>query len=158
SGVDTASILEQANSYDNDGARRKLVKDMVFAALGVEETDDMFQETTHKFTWRGTTRTVEVLFYNIREITDFTLFEARGDDWKVIVDFPFDRDNHTVSDDRARIQEYESHSSPTRTLCWLPYFFSQTAQKDLGTLVRLEYVLKTDDRFSSFSKHLSPVD
>ncbi len=158
SGVDTASILEQANSYDNDGARRKLVKDMVFAALGVQETDDMFQETTHKFTWRGTTRTVEVLFYNIREITDFTLFEARGDDWKVIVDFPFDRDNHTVSDDRARIQEYESHSSPTRTLCWLPYFFSQTAQKDLGTLVRLEYVLKTDDRFSSFSKHLSPVD
>lgn len=158
SGVDTASILEQANSHDNDGARRKLVKDMLFAALGVQESDDMFQEISHKFLWRGTWRTVEVLFYNIREITDFTLFEARGDDWKVIIDFPFDRDNHTVSDDKARIQTYEQQGNQTRTLCWLPYFFSQTAQKDLGTLVRLEYVLKTDDRFNSFSKHLSPTD
>ena len=36
--------------------------------------------------------------------------------------------------------------------------FSANRQKDLGMLVRLEYVLKTDDRFLSFSKHLSPVD
>lgn len=158
SGVDTASILEQANPYDNDGARRKLVKDLLYSALGVQESDDMFQETNHRFLWRGTWRNVEVLFYNIREITDLSVFEARGDDWKVIIDYPFDRDNHTVSDDKARIQIYEQQGNQTRTLCWLPYFFSQSAQKDLGMLVRLEYVLKTDDRFLSFSKHLSPVD
>lgn len=158
SGVDTASILEEANSYDNEGARRKLIKDMVFAALGVKEADDLLQETSHKFLWRGTWRTVEVLFYNIREIKDVTLFEARGDDWKVIVDYPFDSGTHTVADDKARIETYEQQGNQSRTLCWLPYFLSQQAQKDLGTLVRLEYVLKTEDRFNSFSKHLSPTD
>jgi len=112
----------------------------------------------HQFVWKGSRRTVEVLFQNIREINDFNLFEARGDDWKVIVDFPFDKDNHSPADDKARIQEFEAAGNSARTLCWLPYFFSQNSQRDLGSLVTLEYVLKNDERFNSFSKHLSPVD
>lgn len=156
SGVDTESILEQARIHDNDGARRKLVKDLVFEAFGVKDDNQLFIE--HQWMWRGTRRSVEVMFQNIREISDFSTFEARGDDWKVIVDFPFDKDGRSPADDKARIQEFEGTGNTSRTLCWLPYFFSQNAQRDLGTLVTLEYVLKSDDRFSSFSKHLSPVE
>ncbi|MBR9910596.1 MAG: cell division protein ZapE [Gammaproteobacteria bacterium] len=156
SGVDTESILEQARIHDNDGARRKLVKDLVFDAFGVTDDNQLFIE--HQWQWRGTRRSVEVMFQNIREISDFSTFEARGDDWKVIIDFPFDKDGRSPADDKARIQEYEARGNSTRTLCWLPYFFSQNAQRDLGTLVTLEYVLKSDDRFASFSKHLSPVE
>ena len=156
SGVDTESILEQAQIHDNDGARRKLVKDMVFEAFGVEDNNQLFIE--HPILWQGTRRNVEVLFQNIREISDATTFEARGDDWKVIIDFPFDKDNHSPADDKARIQEYEDSGGSARTLCWLPKFLSQTAQRELGTLVRLEYILKNDERFNSFSKHLSQVD
>ena len=156
SGVDTESILEQAKIHDNDGARRKLIKDLLFEAFSVQDDNQLFIE--HPFAWRGTRRTVEVMFQNIREISDFTTFEARGDDWKVLVDFPFDQGNHSPASDRARIQEYEATGNATQTLCWLPYFFSQSAQRDLGTLVTLEHVLKSDDRFASFSKHLSPIE
>ncbi len=156
SGVDTEAILEDAKVHDNEGSRKKLVKDLVFEAFGVEDENQLFIE--HQFVWKGSRRTVEVLFQNIREIDDFNLFEARGDDWKVIVDFPFDKDNHSPADDKARIQEFETAGNSARTLCWLPYFFSQNSQRDLGTLVTLEYVLKNDERFTSFSKHLSPVD
>ncbi len=156
SGVDTESILEQAKIHDNDGARRKLTKDLLFEAFGVQDDNQLFIE--HPFAWRGTRRTVEVMFQNIREISDFTTFEARGDDWKVLVDFPFDQGNHSPASDRARIQEYEATGDATQTLCWLPYFFSQSAQRELGTLVTLEHVLKSDDRFASFSKHLSPIE
>ncbi|EPW8643381.1 phage resistance protein [Pseudomonas aeruginosa] len=156
SGVDTESILEQAKIHDNDGARRKLTKDLLFEAFGVQDDNQLFIE--HPFAWRGTRRTVEVMFQNIREISDFTTFEARGDDWKVLVDFPFDQGNHSPASDRARIQEYEATGNATQTLCWLPYFFSQSAQRELGTLVTLEHVLKSDDRFASFSKHLSPIE
>lgn len=156
SGVDTESILEQAKIHDNDGARRKLVKDLVFEAFGVQDQNQLFIE--HPFFWRGTRRSVEVMFQNIREIADFTTFEARGDDWKVIVDFPFDQGGRSPADDKARIQEYEATGNATRTLCWLPYFFSKQAQNDLGMLVVLEHVLKTEDRFSSFCRHLSPVE
>lgn len=156
SGVDTESILEQAQIHDSDGARRKQIKDMVFEAFGIQDDNQLFIE--HRTLWRGTWRTVEVLFQNIREIVDFSTFEARGDDWKLIVDFPFDSSGHSPADDRARVQAFEAQGNSTRTLCWLPYFLSQSAQKDLGVLVRLEHVLKSDDRFASFSKHLSPVD
>ncbi|UZE96940.1 hypothetical protein [Alkalimarinus alittae] len=156
SGVDTESILEPARINDNTGARRKLVKDMVFESFGIQDDNQLFLE--HKFQWNGTHRRVEVLFQNIREISDNTTFEARGDDWKVIIDFPFDMENHSPADDKARIQDYEAAGNSARTLCWLPYFLSQNAQRDLGNLVTLEYVLKNEDRFNSFSKHLSPVD
>ena len=156
SGVDTESILEQAQIHDNDGARRKLIKDMVFEAFGSDDDNQLVLE--HQIVWKGARRSVEVMFQNIREISDLTVFEARGDDWKVIVDFPFDTENHSPADDRARIQVFEEQGGTARTLCWLPYFFSQTAQRDLGTLVKLEYILKNDERFNSFSKHLSPVD
>lgn len=129
---------------------------MLFEAFGVQDDNQLFIE--HPFAWRGTRRTVEVMFQNIREISDFTTFEARGDDWKVLVDFPFDQGNHSPASDRARIQEYEATGNATQTLCWLPYFFSQSAQRELGTLVTLEHVLKSDDRFTSFSKHLSPIE
>lgn len=156
SGVDTESILEQAKIHDSEGARRKLVKDLVFDAFGVSDDNQLFIE--HRWLWRGTRRAVEVMFQNIREISDFSVFEARGDDWKVIVDFPFDKDGRSPADDKARIQDYEAMGTSTRTLCWLPCFFSQSARQDLGSLVTLEYVLKNDDRFNSFSKHLSPVE
>lgn len=156
SGVDTESILEQAQIHDNEGARRQLVKELVFDAFGVQDDQALFIE--HSLLWKGTRHTVEVMFQNIREIKDLSVFEARGDDWKVIVDFPFDRENHSPSDDKARIETYEASHNITNTLCWLPYFFSQSAQKDLGTLAKLEYILKSDDRFTTFSKHLSPVD
>lgn len=156
SGVDTASILSEADIHDNEGARRKLVKDMVFEAFGIHDDNQLFLQ--HRVFWRGTWREIDVMFQNIREISDFNTFDARGEDWKVIVDFPFDTGTHSPMDDKVRIEEYEARGNSTQTLCWLPFFLSQKAQTDLGMLVRLEYVLKSDDRFISFSKHLSQQD
>ena len=153
SGVDTESILEQAQIHDSDGARSKLVKDILFDEFGIKDERQLFLE--HSVLWKGSRRSVDVMFQNIREITDTGTFEARGDDWKVIVDYPFDKSGHSPADDKAKIETFEDSA---RTLCWLPYFFSKSAQKDLGTLVKLEYILKNDERFSSFSKHLSPTD
>ncbi len=148
SGVDTESILEQAKIHDNDGARRKLTKDLLFEAFGVQDDNQLFIE--HPFAWRGTRRTVEVMFQNIREISDFTTFEARGDDWKVLVDFPFDQGNHSPASDRARIQEYEATGNATQTLCWLPYFFSPVGPARTGNLGDSRTRTESDDRFTSF--------
>ncbi len=156
SGVDTESILEQAQIYDSEGTRRKLIKDILFQEFNVQDDGELFLQ--HQIAWRGTRRNVEVLFQNIREISDFSRFEARDDEWKIVIDFPFDKDNFSPRDDKARIQAFADSGRVARTLCWLPYFLSQRAQQDLGTLVKLEYVLKNAERFNSHSKHLSPVD
>ena len=156
SGVDTESIIEQARINDNDGNRRRLVKEMVFDAFGIRDDNQLFVE--HEWLWRGTRRRVEVLFQNVREITDDSLFESRDDQWKVIIDFPFDTGNYSPTDDQARVRDFEAAGGQARTICWLPYFLSQSAQKNLGKLVVLEDILKSEDSFNRYSRHLSPQD
>ncbi|WP_020506075.1 DUF6079 family protein [Lamprocystis purpurea] len=156
SGVDTESIIEQARINDNEGNRRRLVKEMVFDAFGIRDDTQIFVE--HEWLWRGTRRRVEVLFQNIREMTDDSLFESRDDQWKVIIDFPFDTGNYSPTDDQARVRDFEAAGGQARTICWLPYFLSRSAQKNLGKLVVLEDILKSEDSFNRYSRHLSPQD
>ncbi|MBK5938347.1 phage resistance protein [Halochromatium roseum] len=156
SGVDTESILEQARINDNDGNRRRLVREMVFEAFGIRDDNQLFVE--HDWLWRGTRRRVEVLFQNIREITDDSLFESRDDQWKLIIDFPFDTGTYSPTDDQARVRDAEGAGVQAQTLCWLPHFLSEGAQKNLGKLVVLEEVLKSEDSFNRYSRHLSPQD
>jgi hypothetical protein len=156
SGVDTEGIIEQARINDNDGNRRRLMRELVFDAFGIRDDGQLFVE--HAILWRGTRRRVEVLFQNVIEITDDSVFEARGEQWKLIIDFPFDAGGHTPSDDQARVREYEAAGGQSLTLCWLPYFLSEPMQKNLGKLVVLEQVLKSDDSFNRYSGHLSPQD
>jgi len=156
SGVDTESIIDQARINDNEGNRRRLIKEMVFEAFGIRDDNQLFVE--HELLWRGTRRRIEIVFQNIREITDNSLFEARDDEWKIIIDFPFDTGTYSPTDDQAVVRSYEDQGGQGRTLCWLPYFFSQSAQKNLGKLVVLQEILKSDDSYSRYSAQLSPQD
>ncbi|MCG7935437.1 MAG: phage resistance protein [Candidatus Thiodiazotropha taylori] len=156
SGVDTESIIDQARINDNEGNRRRLVKEMVFEGFGIRDDNQLFVE--HELLWRGTRRRVEVVFQNIREISDHSLFEARDDEWKIIIDFPFDSGNYSPTDDQAVVRNYEAEGGQGLTLCWLPYFFSHSAQKNLGKLVVLQEILKSSDSYNRYSGHLSPQD
>lgn len=156
SGVDTESIIELARISDNDGNRRRLIKEMVFDAFGIRDSNQLFVE--HEIVWRGTQRRVEIVFQNIREITDNRVFEARDDEWKVIIDFPFDTGNYSPTDDQAVVRNYEEQGGQTLTLCWLPYFFSESAKKSLGKLVVLQEILKSEDSYTRYSRNLTPQD
>lgn len=156
SGIDTESIIEQARINDNEGNRRRLVRELVFEAFGIRDENQLFVE--HEMLWRGSRRRVEVVFQNVREIQDNRTFEARDDEWKVIIDFPFDTGRYSPTDDQAKVREYEADGGQGRTLCWLPYFFSPAAQKNLGKLVVLQEILKSDDSYGRYTSHLTPQD
>ncbi|QDU41271.1 hypothetical protein Mal4_56370 [Maioricimonas rarisocia] len=153
SGVDTESIIRQAEREDNQGNRIRRVRQMLFEQLGVEGDGEF--EHRYDFLWRNTSRECVVLFRNIRELTDTSLHNDE-DEWKLIVDFPFDEQGHGPRDDISKLQAYKSsHPDGARTICWVPQFFSEEARSDLGLLVVLEYVL-TGERFDQYSSHLSP--
>lgn len=153
-GVDLQPILERAEAVDNYGNKVARLKMLVFEALGREEHQDLFFR--NEFRWRGTDRQAEVIFGNIREISDDQL-EARGEDWKVVIDYPFDRDGHNLNEDLHRLDAFRATFPSQRTLCWLPSFLNHEAQKAIGTLVRLEHIL-ADNRFKTFVEHLSEQD
>jgi len=151
-GVDIEPILRAAEAYDNAGNRRKRVREALFKELEIPDVGDLFN--TYKFNWRGTPREIELLYENVREMTDDRL-RGRSGIWTVVLDFPFDDNNFGPADDLARLAEYRG--GDTRTLLWLPSFLSNKALADLKRLVVLDYILQ-GERFDTDAGHLSYVD
>jgi len=151
-GVDIEPILRAAEANDNAGNRRKKIRETLFEQLGIQDAGGLF--TTYEFVWRGTRREVELLYENVREMTDDRL-RGRSGAWSVVIDFPFDDANFGPADDLARLGAYRG--GDTRTLVWLPSLLSNKALADLGRLVVLDYILQ-GDRFDNYAAHLSFVD
>ena len=141
--------LAPAAFRDNPGTRRRRVREMLFEQLGVTDTNDVF--ATYPLLWRGTKREVEVLFENVREMSDEKLRRCLGT-WTVVIDFPFDDPKFTPADDLAGLADYRGDD--TQTLVWMPSFFSAKAQHDLGRL--LDYIL-TGERFNELAAHRGPA-
>jgi hypothetical protein len=153
-GVDTEPILAKARGEDSVGNRRRRVRQMLFEQFGIEDADQFF--LTLPFRWRNTDRACEIVFANVRDLPDPSL-EA-SDYWRVVIDVPFDEAGHGPRDDLGRLQQFRhSHPNGTRTLSWVPNFFSEDAQRDLGLLVVLEHIL-AGERFTSYASDLSPPD
>jgi len=155
SGVDTESIIQQAEREDSQGNRVRLLRQMIYEQIGIQGEDEIQQYYEH--TWRNTKRLCNVLFRNIRELTPSSL-ENTGENWRIIIDYPFDEAGYGPRDDIGKLQSFkDDHEQGSKTCCWIPAFFSPDAQKDLGRLVTLEHIL-TGERYGQYATQLSPQD
>ena len=109
SGVDTESIIKQAEGEDRQGNRIQRVRQMLFEQVGVQREGEF--EQSYELLWKNTKRSCIVLFKNIRELSDSSL-ENAGDDWKLVIDFPFDEAGHGPKDDLSKLQAFKD-SHPT---------------------------------------------
>lgn len=156
SDVDTSAILANAQHEDNAGNRLQKIRQLLFEELDIEN-EGTFQ-ISHKIIWRATAREAEVRFANVWE-ADNSAFQADDDIWRVIIDFPFDRDHHTPFEDLNRLEQFRRSSRDgAHTLVWLPSFFSEGLKSDLGRFVLLEFLLSSEDRLRQYSSHLSQAD
>lgn len=153
-GVDTEGILANAQSFDTYGTRIQKARSLLYEQIGIGG-DDGLLPPRYDMLWRGTMRTCEVLFRNVRELS-LDSFKAQ-DVWRLIIDFPFDRDGYTPKDDRARVQEFQDSGESSNCLVWLPAFFTPRAMEDLGRLVLLDHVL-SGNNLSQYGGHLSQVE
>lgn len=156
SDVDTSAILANAQHEDNAGNRLQKVRQLLFEELDLEY-ESTFQ-ISHRVPWRATPREAEVRFTNVWE-ADNSALQSDADTWRVIIDFPFDRDHHTPFDDLNRLEQFRcSNRESSRVLAWMPSFFSEGLKTDLGRFVVLEFLLSNDDRLRQYSSHLSLAD
>jgi hypothetical protein len=153
-GIDLGPILERAEAVDNYGNRVAQIRALVFDALGMTELTEL--RLRHTFRWRGSDREAEIQFANVREAAD-EMLESSGENWRVVIDYPFDRDGCNANDDVDRLERFRASQKFQNTICWLPSFLNHDAQKAVGELVRLEYIL-TETRFPTFVDHLSEQD
>jgi len=178
-GVDTESLIEAARVFDNPGNRQSRIRGMLFQSLGIPDQDELFM--THNFLWRGSRRSCDVLFTNVRSLPDESL--RSQDEWKLVLDFPFDSEGHTPTEDLDRLDKFRERSgagkgvrtqlceapggpfrqlgpdpfSGHRTIVWLPSFFSSRTQGELGKLVIIDHLLRGNN-LDQYAKNMSLQD
>jgi hypothetical protein len=159
--VDYEGILERAKSVDNEGNRRRALREMVWTQLGVRDERTLDGSQSQTIVWRGRRVSVDLVFGNVRDphdLPDATLM-AEGERWKVVVDYPFDAEGQSPRSDLSRVESLQQTGVRSNTLFWIPAFLTVQRQEDLGTLVVLDHLLGgTGDRFHQYAEHLGPVD
>ena len=139
-GVDTDQIIQSARAYDRPGERQLKIRKMLLASFDIIDKDDSLF-FAHQFQWRGTKRFCELLFDNVRRTTDEAL-RSKGEDWKLVIDFPFDPDGLSPVEDIDRVNRFKERGESQKTLIWLPAFFSSKTMTELGQLVVIDHLLR----------------
>ena len=162
SDVDYETVVENARGEDNEGRRRELIKELVRDALGVTARDpDVFGVYEHPVVWRGSRRSVDLVFGNVRDAGWLTEdhFRARPGTWRLVIDYPFDDPGHSAAEDLARIDRLVEGGLKSRTIVWLPWFLSEDRMRDVRRLVILDWLLGgSGERWTANADHLSEVD
>jgi hypothetical protein len=143
-GVDTEGILRGVAHADDEAARRKVLKDLLWTEL--ELTDEGTFETQTRVVWRGTGRVVDVLLDNVRDRdrVPSSAFAADPGTIRVVFDYPVDDATFSPQDDINRVRELQGQFEDETTLIWLADFLSGARRSDLSSLVRINHVLERD--------------
>ncbi|HET9619732.1 MAG TPA: hypothetical protein VFP84_00100 [Kofleriaceae bacterium] len=155
-GVDVGPILERAAHADTSGARTRVIRDLLFEALGLDKVVERGKD--HKVDWRETWRHGYIHFGNVRTMGPEQLRCLDTHDWRLVIDYPFDDGNFGPNDDVEVLEKFREEGVGSWTLVWLPSFFSDGIETLLGDLVRLEEILQTRDKAREYVHHLSVED
>jgi hypothetical protein len=158
-GVDVEPILANADASDNNSTRRSRIQKTLFEALGISTNGGLLAgqgiaEYVHL--WRGTRRPVDICFEAISDLSDERL-RGRAGAPLIVLGMPFDTRGRMPADHRARLDNFNDDEG-AGGVAWLASHFSDRALKDLGTLVRIDYLLAGPDRLDEAARHLSVTD
>ncbi|POM26622.1 hypothetical protein BTM25_10240 [Actinomadura rubteroloni] len=162
-GVDVNGVIANSEVNDNIGNRRSLIRRLLAAELGVSREDGRMGADELSFVWRGTERTVEIVFGNVadrEELPDHDMQPSLPGQWRIIVDLPYDEGELGPREDADRMRDLrERQGEPTRTLAWLPTHLSAQRYADFRRLVKIDKALEDDQRFHHhYAAHLNADD
>ncbi|MCY1656949.1 DUF6079 family protein [Dietzia sp. SL131] len=154
-------ILERARGEDTFSRRRERLRSMLQEEFGIGAIDPQADGArSTRITWRGTNRTVEIVFGNVRDpgsVPDTLLAPVEPGALRVIVDLPFDEEGHGVSEDHARLDRLRTEGHDHFTLAWLPAFLDRKQMDDLGKLVTMDWVLQSE-KWLGYTSYLADGD
>jgi len=158
--VDYESVIARARGEDTEGRRRDLVRDMLFAELGVADSPSALGGVrTRQVIWRGTTRDVDIVFGNVRDpaFLPDDAFRARAGTVRLVVDYPFDEPRFGAADDHLRMDRLVAGQWDENTIAWLPTFLTEEETRLLGHLVILNSVLH-GEKWAAHAGELPEID
>lgn len=158
---DISSIVTGASEFESQAAKVQALRRLFFAAVGIDEaaTDGMLRPVHQcKIDWRRTPRTYDLLFANVSTLSTSELMNDE-EPWKVIVDYPLpDATQQGAVADRERLAAFRAGGKSARTVVWSPRTFGEGLQRDLGKLVRIEALLKSEQNFERHTRNIPATD
>ncbi|MEU9867390.1 DUF6079 family protein [Actinomadura sp. NPDC048021] len=159
-GVDVDSVIANARVNNNQGNRAALARRLLTEELGVDRADGRLGGDELNLVWKGSQRTLEVIFGNVAEedqLPDHDLVPQIDGRWRIVIDLPFDESNYGPVEDVNRIQKLrEKPGEAPRTVAWLPTHLSAQRYEDFQRLVVIDRALADDQRFDTqYAGHLN---
>lgn len=159
-GVDVDSVIANAKANNNRNNRRTLAQRLLEEELGLERQEQLGNADELRLVWRGSNRTVEVVFGNIADtdqLPDHDLAPSQDGLWRLVVDLPYDEGEFGPRDDANRMRKLrEQPGVPPRTVAWIPTHVSAARYKDFERLVTIDYALADPRRFDTmYAQHLN---
>ncbi len=155
SDLDVQPLLDAVGEQDTLGARRIWMKRRLWEQLGIRDTEGFVCEK--EIVWKGTRRTAEFVFANVRDsndLPDMQFSPSVPGRIRIILDYPFDVPPHSPSDDSGRVNRLSRDGTREATVVWLPHFLSQQKSGQLGRLLKIGYLLERD-RLDDYAGTLS---
>ncbi|WP_019811608.1 hypothetical protein [Saccharomonospora halophila] len=143
SDLDIEPLLDAVGEQDSLGARRIWTKTKLWKELGIADSDSFVCEK--EIVWKGTRRTAEFLFANVRdehELPGMQFQPSTPGRVRFVLDYPFDSGDHVPHDDASRVNRMRKAGTEAATLVWLPHFMSPQKSAQLGRLLKIRYLLE----------------
>lgn len=137
--VDVRSIVQRAREGVRVGPCQAALGALLFEAL--EIPGDHRRVVEHRLEWRGSRRSGELVFGNVRRMTAEQLRCPDDHDFRVIIDYPFDEKDYGPHHDIDALDEFTTKHTGAWTLVWLPSFLSADSYRALEDMVAITTVL-----------------
>lgn len=160
-GADFGQLLSEARSkVENSPQRFKTFYAVLKDELGLAGRRGFGEgelEGEVTVTWRGTKRRGSVKIANIRELMNKQFKVRDGEEFRLILDYPWDEPGHTVAEDRQRASDVRRREGSSVTMCWLPRHLTGEEAKVITDLSAAQFIL-SDEGQDKLLARLSTVD
>ena len=160
SDLDVEPIIDAVVGEDKGGVRRAWLRERLWEQLGLTGRQGQLLDEK-KIVWRGSERTVEFVFGEVRiprSVTDEAFEPASAGNLRIILDCPFDEEQGRSPDDAyRRVAALRTSHPGAPVLVWLCDHFSEERKAQLGRLMRINFLLERD-RLSDYTRNFPPDD
>ncbi|MEU0277059.1 PglY protein [Streptomyces sp. NPDC006195] len=157
SDLDVEPILDSVGEKDSTGARKRWVQEWLWRELRVPDEGELVSE--REIVWHGTRRTAEFVFEDVSEknvLPDGQFEPGSPDRIRFVLGYPGNPDAKITADE-IRVFRLQRENPDAATVVWLPSFLSSQRGKQLGRLLKINYLLDRD-HLRDFATHLSSDD
>ena len=158
--VNFGELLSRARAkVDNPNKRLVTFYEVLKQELGIDQRKGFRpgdgNEGALPVSWRATGRQGFLKLGNVRTLRGDDL--QCNEDFRIVVDYPWDEPGHSVAEDRHRAQKVQKKHRNQYTICGLPRHFTTDEAQLVGEVAAARYLMSSEGH-EELLAHLSATD